>query len=90
MGLIEGFAACAVASPTTEGFESKKAAEAKATESLLVVILTITFYVAIVLLVAFVGSKLWNNYLVPAVSVAKKVDTIQVLGIYILVRLFLM
>jgi len=39
-------------------------------------VLTIMFYVGVALLVAFIGSTLWNETLVPAVSVVKKVGTV--------------
>ena len=94
MPAIESFASCLVSSPVEEdkkeGFKSHVSADIKATENLLVVVLTMLFYVAVILLVAFVGASLWNECLVPAVSVVKEVSTLQLLGIYFLVRFFLM
>lgn len=72
----------------SETFKNKSTQEE--TKGVLVIILTLIFYVAIVLLIAFLGSHLWNEYLVPATTCVKKVDTIQILAIYLLVRFFIM
>jgi hypothetical protein len=72
-----------------EGFSSAKAA-AHTTEKMLAVVLTLVFYVGVVMLVAFLGASLWNSTLVPAVAGVKEVTSLQLLGIYFLVRFFLM
>jgi uncharacterized membrane protein (DUF485 family) len=77
--LVENFASCLVGTPVDEEKKEKfgnMQRVAKETESLLSVVLTLAFYVAVVLLVAFVGATLWNETLVPAVSFAKKVGTL--------------
>ena len=93
MSMIDNFSACMMGSPVEdekkEGFSSAKAA-AHTTEKMLVVILTIVFYFCVVMLVAFLGASAWNSALVPAVSGVNEVTSLQLLGIYFLVRLFLM
>lgn len=87
---MESFATCMVAGGDKKKEEFGNQQAVRSTEALLAMVLTIMFYVGVALLVAFIGSTLWNETLVPAVSVVKKVGTVQILGIYLLVRFFLM
>ena len=86
--LLDTFANCALSSTTEEkeDFKNQKKEDAK---SFLVVVLYVVFYIAMVLLVAFVGTLLWNSCLVPATTCVKKVTIPQLLGVYFLVRFFL-
>ena len=70
--MIETFVEC-VSGEKKEGFSNPTV---RATENLLVLILTTLFYVAILFLIAIFGRVLWNSALVPAFDSVKKVTTL--------------
>lgn len=78
MGLLEGFATSMISSnePVSEEEGFRNRGSEVQSRAFLTVVLTLLFYVAIVLAISFVGALMWNTYLVPAVSVLKKVDTV--------------
>ena len=90
--MIETFVGCVLADKKEkkEKFENAAAGAVEGVEKTLVLVLSLLFYVGIVFLVAMVGATLLNNCLVPSVTFAKKVTSLQILGVYFLVRFFLM
>lgn len=89
--MIETFASCVVSKKEKkEGYENAVAVVESDVEKTLVLVLTLLFHVGVIFLVGMVGATLWNRCLVPSVTFAKKVTSLQILGVYILVRFFLM
>jgi hypothetical protein len=76
----EAFVSGITSSPGKESFEDRN--------SWATLVSAIIAYIIVVMLIVFIGKFLWNNSLVPLVSVARPATSAwQILGIFILLGL---